>query len=119
MAVVAVAAVVGAGAGIATAISGGVQGKKALQMAANSASLEARNNFELQEALQKAQTQEARLKIMADSVSNIKASQTQAIIASKNAAKQAQKQANDRNLLIVTIGGGVVLMTAVIVLKRS
>jgi 3-dehydroquinate synthetase len=119
MSVVAVGAAVGAVAGVASAVSAGNQGKKALVAAANQASIEARNNFELQEALQKAQTQEARLKIMADSVSNIKSAQTTAIIASKNAAKQAQKQANDRNLLIVTLGGGVILMTAVIVLKRS
>ena len=119
MAVVAVAAGVGAAAGIYTAVTAGKQGKQAIQNQANQAAIDSQNNYELQKAMIAAQSADAKLKVYADTLSNIRAAQVSAIIQSRNMAAQAQKAANDRNLLLITLGGGVILMTSVIYLKRS
>ena len=110
MSVVGIAAGVGAVVGIATAVSSGTQQKKALQNQA----FVGLNELELQKALNKATDQQAKIKILADSQANIIATKE----ASKIQAKELAKTAEQRNLVIMSVGGGIVLVGALLVLKK-
>jgi 3-dehydroquinate synthetase len=118
MAVVAIAAAVGAVAGVATAVSSGQQQKRKNLAELNLATLDARNQVDLQKALQKTDDQNAKAKIIADSVTQIKQAQATARIQANIQAKALQQEADKKNTIIITIGGGVVLLGAILVLRK-
>jgi len=111
--------------GLATAIAGvvvtaagvvnsGVQQRNMNQAMINNAVSDTRNQQELQKAIAKQTDARAKDKIIADSQANIIATQKVAQLQVKQMAKSAQ----ERNLAIITIGGGVVLLASVYVLKK-
>ncbi len=114
----AVAAGVGAVTGVATAISSGQQAKKKNLAQLNLGMLDARNQVDLQKALQKTEDQNAKAKIIADSVTQIKQAQATARIQATIQAKALAQQTEKRNTIIITIGGGVVLLGAILVLRK-
>ena len=115
----AVCAVVGAVTGIASAINGGKAQKDALQMQYNQGQLQLRNEKELSEAQQKIDNKNTKLKIITDSVANIRSSQTQAVISQTIASRQLAKDSEKRNVVIASVGGGIILIGALIVLKKT
>jgi len=110
----AVGAAVGAAVGIATAVNGGIAQKKAMQKQSNAQAYDSLNQVELQKALNKATDQQAKMKIIADTQANIIATKE----ASKIQAKELAKTAEQRNLVIMSVGGGIVLVGALMVLKK-
>jgi len=112
-------AIVGAVTGIASAINGGKAQKDALQMQYNQGQLQLRNEKELSEAQQKIDNKNTKLKIITDSVANIRSSQTQAVISQTIASRQLAKDSEKRNVVIASVGGGIILIGALIVLKKT
>jgi hypothetical protein len=70
---------------------------------------------DLDKATLKVNNDNAKLKILADSVANIKASQQQTLMT----AQSLQQQAEKKNLVILGIGGGVIIVGAIAVLKLA
>jgi hypothetical protein len=110
-------AVVGAATGVASAISQGKQGQKALLMQDVASNLDRMQKAELDKALAKQNNENTKIKILADSVANIRIAQQNALIQTTIASQSAQKEADKRNLVIVGIGGGVIIVGALAVLK--
>lgn len=98
----------------AGAINSGIQQKKALQTQANAQAFESMSQLELQRAVNKATDQQAKMKIIADSQANIIASKE----AAKIQAKELSKSAEQRNMVIMSVGGGIVIVGALIMLKK-
>jgi uncharacterized iron-regulated membrane protein len=117
--VVGVCAVVGAVTGIATAISGGEAQKKALQMQFNQGQQQLRQERELSEAQQKIDNKNVKIKILTDSVANIRSAQANAVISQTIASRQLAKDSEKRNLVIASVGGGIILVGALVVLKKT
>lgn len=111
-------AIVGAVTGIASAINGGINERNRNQIMLNSSQLEQRTQKELNLALSKAKDKTERLKIYADSVTNIKTAQQNAVIQAQITAQQTSADAEKRNLVIVGIGGGAIAIASVFVLKN-
>lgn len=70
---------------------------------------------DLDKATLKVNNDNTKLKILADSVANIKSAQQQTIMT----AKALQEQTDKKNLIIVGIGGGVLVIGAIAVLKMG
>lgn len=113
IAVGAAAAAVGAITGVVSAIDQSKKGNKALLMQNVASQIEQRQKVDLEKALQKTNDQNTKLKILADSVANIKSAQTNALLTQNMLKDQADK----RNLVIIGIGGGVIVVGALAVLK--
>jgi hypothetical protein len=111
--------IVGAVTGIASAINSGEQGKRALEIQQTQGELDLRNKAQLEKALQRQMNNNTRIKIATDSVANILNAKTNAIIQSTIISRQASKDAEKRNLIIVGVGGAVVIVGALAVLKLS
>lgn len=110
---------VGAATGIASAINQGVQGKKALLMQRNQGEADLRNRSDLEKALQQTNSNNMQIKILSDSISAIQSAKANAVIQSTIISRQATKDAERRNLVIVGVGGAVVVVGALAVLKFS
>lgn len=110
-------AAVGAATGVFSAISQGKAQQQALAMQDAQSQLDRMQRGQLEKALQKTQSDTQRLKILTDSVANIKMAQQQALISTTIASREEQKKADKRNLVIVGIGGGVIVVGALAVLK--
>ena len=110
---------VGVGTGVFSAISQGKATQKSMLMQDVASQLDRKQKADLEKALQKTQSDSQRLKILADSVTNIKIAQQQALISTTIASREEQKKADKRNLIIVGIGGGVIVIGALAVLKFS
>jgi 3-dehydroquinate synthetase len=108
-------AAVGALTGVYSAVSQSKQGSKAMLMQNITSQIEQRQKVDLEKALQKTNDQNTKLKILADSVSNIKSAQNNAVLTQAMIKDQADK----RNLVIVGIGGGVIVVGALAVLKLA
>lgn len=114
-----VVGIVGAVTGIASAVSQGKQGQEALRMQQNLGELELRNKANLEKALQKTNSNNMQIKIQADTITNIQNAKLNATIQSTILSRQASKDAEKRNLVIVSVGGAVVVVGALAVLKFS
>jgi hypothetical protein len=79
--------------------------------------LDRKQRLDLEKALQKTQSDSTRLKILTDSVANIKIAQQQALINATITSREEQKKADKRNLIIVGVGGGAIVIGALAVLK--
>lgn len=110
-------AAIGAGTGIFSAISQGKAQQQALAMQDAQSQLDRMQRGELERALQKTNSDTQRLKILTDSVANIKIAQQQALISTTIASRQEQAKADKRNLIIVGVGGGAIVVGALAVLK--
>jgi hypothetical protein len=110
---------IGAGTGVFSAISQGKATQKSMLMQDVASQLDRKQKADLEKALQKTQSDSQRLKILTDSVTNIKIAQQQALISTTIASREEQKKADKRNLIIVGIGGGVIVIGALAVLKFS
>jgi hypothetical protein len=110
-------AIVGAVTGVISAISSGQQQKKALQAQLNLGQADARNKVDLEKALQRTNSDNTKIKIITDSIANIRSAQSSAIISATLTSRQASADAEKRNLVIVSVGGGIVLVGALAVLK--
>lgn len=110
----AVGAAVGAAVGIATAVNGGIQQRNVNQAMINAGISDTRNQQELQKAIAKTTDARAKDKIISDSQANIIASQR----VGQLQVKEMQRASQEKNLAIITIGGGVVLLASVFVLKK-
>ena len=108
---------VGAATGIYSAISQGKATQKSMLMQDVASQLDRKQKADLEKALQKTQSDTQRLKILTDSVANIKIAQQQALISTSIASREEQKKADKRNLVIVGVGGGVIVIGALAVLK--
>jgi hypothetical protein len=108
---------VGAATGVYSAISQGKATQKGLLMQDVASQLDRKQKADLEKALQKTQSDTQRLKILTDSVANIKIAQQQALISTSIASREEQKKADKRNLVIVGVGGGVIVIGALAVLK--
>jgi hypothetical protein len=108
---------VGAATGIYSAISQGKATQKGMLMQDVASQLDRKQKADLEKALQKTQSDTQRLKILTDSVANIKIAQQQALISTSIASREEQKKADKRNLIIVGVGGGVIVIGALAVLK--
>ena len=110
---------VGAATGIYSAINQGKATQQGMLMQDVASQLDRKQKADLEKALQKTQSDTQRLKILTDSVANIKIAQQQALISTTIASREEQKKADKRNLIIVGIGGGVIVIGALAVLKFS
>jgi len=108
---------VGAATGVYSAISQGKATQKSMLMQDVASQLDRKQKADLEKALQKTQSDTQRLKILTDSVANIKIAQQQALISTSIASREEQKKADKRNLVIVGVGGGVIVIGALAVLK--
>jgi len=108
---------VGAATGVFSAISQGKATQQGLLMQDVASQLDRKQKADLEKALQKTQSDTQRLKILTDSVANIKIAQQQALISTTIASREEQKKADKRNLVIVGVGGGVIVIGALAVLK--
>jgi hypothetical protein len=108
---------VGAATGIVSAISQGKATQQGMLMQNVQSQLDRKQKMDLEKALQKTQSDSTRLKILTDSVANIKIAQQQALINSTITSREEQKKADKRNLVIVGVGGGVIIIGALAVLK--
>jgi hypothetical protein len=108
---------VGAATGIASAINQGEATQQGMLMQNVQSQLDRKQKMDLEKALQKTQSDSTRLKILTDSVANIKIAQQQALINSTITSREEQKKADKRNLVIVGVGGGVIIIGALAVLK--
>jgi hypothetical protein len=115
----AVTAVVGAVTGIAGAISGNQRQKDAIRQQGQMAYLDLAQKKDLQEAMMKTDSANKRIEILTNAAATIRAAQTSAILGTTIASRQASKDADNRNLVIAVVGGGVVLVGALFVLKKS
>lgn len=114
-----VAAGIGAVTGIASAISGGKAQRDALQMQFNQGQQQLRQERELSEAQSKIDNKNVKLKILTDSVANIRSAQANAVIQQTIASRQLAKDSEKRNLVIASVGGGIILVGALVVLKKT
>tara|TARA_R110000868_G_scaffold101361_4_gene279102 strand:+ start:10642 stop:11010 length:369 start_codon:yes stop_codon:yes gene_type:complete len=110
---------VGAATGIFSAVSQGKATQKGLLMQDVASQLDRKQKGDLEKALQKTQSDTQRLKILTDSVANIKIAQQQALISTSIASREEQKKADKRNLIIVGVGGGAIVVGALAVLKLT
>jgi hypothetical protein len=110
-------AAVGAATGVFSAISQGKAQQQAMNMQDAQNQLDRMQKGQLEKALQKTNSDTQRLKILTDSVANIKIAQQQALISSSIMSKQEQAKADKRNLIIVGVGGGAIVIGALAVLK--
>ena len=108
---------VGAATGVYSAISQGKATQQGLLMQDVASQLDRKQKADLEKALQKTQSDTQRLKILTDSVANIRIAQQQALISTSIASREEQKRADKRNLVIVGVGGGVIVIGALAVLK--
>ena len=108
---------VGAITGVFSAISQGKAQQEAMDMQDAQSQLDSMQRGQLEKALQKTNSDTQRLKILTDSVANIKMAQQNALISSTIASRQEQAKADKRNLLILGVGGGVIVVGALAVLK--
>jgi Fe2+ transport system protein B len=112
-------AIVSAVTGIASAISSGKAQKDALQMQFNQGQQQLRQEKELTEAQQKIDNKNVKLKILTDSVANIRSAQANAVISQTIASRQLAKDSEKRNVIIASVGGGIILIGALVVLKKT
>jgi len=110
---------VGATTGIVSAVVQGKQGQKSLDMQRSIGELDLRNKANLEKALQKTNSNNMQIKIQADTITNIQNAKNNAIIQATILSRQASKDAERRNLVIVGVGGAVVVVGALAVLKLS
>jgi Na+/glutamate symporter len=101
--------------GITTGIINGSNDAKKNHFANVQAQLDAQRKNDLDKATLKVNNDNAKLKILADSYSNIRASQQQTLMT----AKSLQEQTDKKNLVILGIGGGVIVIGAIAVLKLA
>lgn len=111
--------IVGALTGVASAISGGKAQRDALQMQFNQGQQQLRQERELTEAQQKIDNKNVKLKILTDSVANIRSAQANAVISQTIASRQLAKDSEKRNVIIASVGGGIILIGALVVLKKT
>lgn len=115
MSVAAVGAIVGA----VTAVAGvGIQAgaaSKANKFAQTQASLNNLTAEQLNNAQMAANDRNAKIKIIADTVANVKATQAATAIQ----MKQTAQMADTKNKIILTLGGGVILITSVYFITRK
>lgn len=114
-----IAAAVGAATGIASAVVSGKQGQQALDMQRNIGELDLRNKANLEKALQQVNSNNMQIKIRTDTITNIQNAKNNALIQATIISRQASKDAEKRNLVIVGVGGAVVVVGALAVLKFS
>ena len=100
--------------GLVSAIGGIDAQEKQLQAQVNQASLSARDNYDLQQALMKANSSDARLKILSDTLTNIRSAQQSALITSRG----AKEQSREKNTMIIILGGSALLLISVILIKK-
>lgn len=112
-------AVVGAVTGIATAISGGKAQQEALQMQFNQGQQQLRQEKELSEAQSKIDNKNVKIKIFTDSVANIRSAQANAVISQTIASRQLAIDSEKKNVVIASVGGGIILIGALVVLKKT
>ena len=110
-------AAIGAATGVFSAINQGKATQQGMLMQDVASQLDRKQKADLEKALQKTQSDTQRLKILTDSVANIKIAQQQALISTSIASREEQKKADKRNLVIVSVGGGVIVIGALAVLK--
>ena len=118
MAGILIVAGVGAVTGIVSAISSGVAERNKNQAILNATQLDQRSNYELNKAMAQAKDKTDRLKIYADSIGNIKTAQQNALIQAQIVAQQTSADAEKRNLVIVSIGGGAIAIASLFALKN-
>jgi hypothetical protein len=113
----AVCAGIGAVTGIVSAINGADAQEKALTQQFVQGQQQIRNDKALQEALLKANSEDARMKILADSTSMIYSAKITALIGGQLNAEALLKTTEKKNLVITSIGGGMILVGSLAVLK--
>jgi hypothetical protein len=118
MSAMVIVASVGAVTGIASAISTGVSEKKKNLAQLNLGQLDQRTQSELNRAMAKAQNNNDKNKIYADSIANVRVAQQNALIQSQIVAQQTSADAEKRNLVIVSIGGGAIVIGSLFILKN-
>jgi 7-cyano-7-deazaguanine synthase in queuosine biosynthesis len=111
-------AIVGAVTGIASAVVGGVAQSNANRIALNTTQLGQRQESELARALAEKQDKTQRLKIYADSIQNVRIAQQNALIQGQITAQQTSADAQKKNLVIVSIGGGAIAIASLFVLRK-
>jgi hypothetical protein len=111
-------AAVGAATGVVGAISGNKRQKEATLQQGQIGYAELAQKKELETALMKTQSADKRIEILANATATVRAAQSTAILNATIISKAASKDADKRNTLIAVIGGGVVLLGAVFVLKK-
>jgi len=114
-----VTGIVGAVTGVASAISSGKAQRDALQMQFNQGQQQLRQERELAEAQSKIDNKNVKIKILTDSVANIRSAQANAVIQQTIASRQLAKDSEKRNLVIASVGGGIILIGALVVLKKT
>ena len=112
-------AVDGAITGIATAIIGGYAQKKALQKQFNQVQQQLRQEKELSEAQSKIDNKNVKIKITTDSIANIRSAQANAVISQTIASRQLAIDSEKKNVVIASVGGGIILIGALVVLKKT
>jgi len=108
-------AVVAAGTAVMQGINNAQSSKESLKLQNIQNQLDLVRQKDLDKATLKVNNDNAKLKILADSVANIKASQQQTLMT----AQSLQQQAEKKNLVILGIGGGVIIVGAIAVLKLA
>jgi mRNA-degrading endonuclease HigB of HigAB toxin-antitoxin module len=108
-------AVVAAGAAVMQGVNNAQSNKESLKLQNIQNQLDLVRQKDLDKATLKVNNDNTKLKILADSVANIKSSQQQTLMT----AQSLQQQAEKKNLVILGIGGGVIIVGAIAVLKLA
>lgn len=119
MSAIAIIAGVGAATGIVSAISSGKQQGKAIKNQRSIALEQLENERLLNEATLAANNANFQTKIKVDSIVSLRQNQQNAIIQATIAARQMAKDTEKKNLVYLAIGGGVIVVGAIAVLKLS
>lgn len=110
---------IGAVVGVASAVNSGVQGKKAIKNQQQVAQQQLRNQKLLDEATIRTNNLNTRNKIIADSLVSIRTNQQNAIIQATINAQQIAKDTEKKNLVYLAIGGGIIVVGSIAVLKLA
>jgi hypothetical protein len=110
---------IGAATGIISAVNGNKLQKKAILQQGQLGYADLAQKKELEKALIKTNSADKRIEILANGVATIRSAQTTSILNATIISRAASKDADKKNTLIAVIGGGVVLLGAVFVLKKT
>jgi len=110
---------VSAVAAIAGTVGQIVDAKARRETEANLGLLDVNQRTALERELQRTTSLDNRLQILSNAISNVRASQSSAILSSTITSKALAKSKRETTTAIIIIGGAVALLIAVVIIKKS
>jgi hypothetical protein len=119
MSAIIISASVGAATGIVSAVVSGNQGAKSIRINAAIQQQQLAQQKSLDEAILRANNSNTKLKLLADTIVNIRTSKENAVRQARIVNEQSAKDTEKKNLIILGVGGGIILVGAIAVIKLA